>query len=277
MGHRRADLSRQPPSRGGIGGRQPAPPDPYRKLRRWALGGKGSAAGKREDGCSRLSPKWTGHRGSRSDGTSTAPPVTDPTLESLEGAARSGDQASLRTLVRRTYRRIYRWALGRTGDPDDAEDVTQEVLIRMHRHLDSWEGRGSIETWLFRITMNEATSLDRKRARWKAEGTDPTRAPPRGSGELRDAESRRALERVQSRRVLDLVEAFLTELPRAQRQVFQLVDLEGLRPVEVAARMGLSASTVRVHLHRARAGLRRRILEEHPHLPDGYERRERER
>lgn len=206
--------------------------------------------------------------------------MTEPTLEHIAEEARRGDEAAFRTLVGSTYRRIYRWALVRTGDRDDAEDVTQEVLIRMHRHLDSWEGRGSVLTWLYRITMNQSVSLERRtgpagarRSEGPGEGGLPGPVAERGSragaGGVPAPEAGKAVERIDTERVLALIEHYLNDLPPAQRQAFQLVDVEGLRAVEAAELLAVSPSTVRVHLHRARATIRGRILDEHPELAEG--------
>lgn len=206
--------------------------------------------------------------------------MTDPSPDSLARAARRGDQEAFRFLVRKTYDRIFRWALARTGDWDEAEDVTQEVLVRLHRHLDSWEGRGSVLTWLYRITMNAAATLERRRREGRAAGslleaepdaTEPGRAggTQGEAGRPSASEAGKVLDRVEAERALELVNAYVTELPPAQRQAFHLVDVEGLSAGEAAERLEVSASTVRVHLHRARAALRRRILGERPELAEG--------
>jgi RNA polymerase sigma-70 factor, ECF subfamily len=202
--------------------------------------------------------------------------VTDPLLESLAREARAGDDDAFRTLVGKIYRSIYRWALVRTGDVDDAEDVTQEVLIRIHRHLEAWEGRGSVLTWVYRITMNEAVSLERRRGPTRSADREPSRdtgageraASPEPSGGWGESGTTDALDRLESRRAAALVLRHLNELPPAQRQAFQLVDVEGLRAVDAADLLEVSSATVRVHLHRARATIRRRVLDEHPELAE---------
>ena len=59
------------------------------------------------------------------------------------------------------------------------------------------------------------------------------------------------------------------ELPRRQREIFYLADLEGFAPVEIAERLGMNPVTVRAHLLRARRALRARLLERHPELTEG--------
>ena len=65
----------------------------------------------------------------------------DEEAHALVRRAQAGDDAAFERLVRRFYDRIYRWALVRTSDPDDAEDVTQQVLVNLHRGLLTFDGR----------------------------------------------------------------------------------------------------------------------------------------
>lgn len=91
-------------------------------------------------------------------------------MMALVERARAGDEAAFARLVARCYDRVYRWALGRTGDPDEADDVTQDVLVRMHRHLGGYRGRAQFTTWLYQITRNAA--IDRARRRERRMRTD---------------------------------------------------------------------------------------------------------
>lgn len=205
----------------------------------------------------------------------------DASLSELVSAARVGDRAAFRVLAARARDRIRRWALVRTGDPDEAEDVTQEVLLRLNRHLEKFDGRARFTTWLYRITANVASSRarrERRRAdrlregRWGAEAVGGLRSigaeggagggPPDPAGEL--------LDRIESERLVALVRTFLEELPERQRQVFDLVDLRGHAPAEVAAMLELEGGTVRAHLFRARRTMRRRMLDLRPDLEETW-------
>ena len=78
-------------------------------------------------------------------------------------ALRAGDRAEFARLVEEYSNRIYRLALKILNDPQDAEDVLQETFIKALRALPSFEGRSSLSTWLYRIAVNEALMLVRKR------------------------------------------------------------------------------------------------------------------
>ncbi len=181
--------------------------------------------------------------------------------QALVARAQAGDVAAFEELVRLNLARIHRWALARTGDPDDADDVLQGVLVRLHAGLRAYRGGARFTTWLYRVTMNAAAESGRraaavarkqKRLALLAPAPDPPGDPP------------------PERPLSELVRAFLTELTPAQRQVLDLVDLQGYEPVEVAAMLEMNDSTVRAHLFKARRTLRARILTAHPTLLEEY-------
>lgn len=170
--------------------------------------------------------------------------------------ARQGDAAARDELLARCRGTIYRWALVQTGEAADAEDVTQEVLIRLQHSLARFGGRSAFTTWLYRVTRNQALSLRRRirgrlrlvrAAALEAMVDEPTPDDP--------------LHRLHAEEVAALADTLLRALPRRQREVLHLADLEGCDLAEIARRLGVSPSTVRVHLFHARRTLRARILE----------------
>ena len=194
----------------------------------------------------------------------TETPTETAGLETLVEGARSGDDEALESLLRRIHPRVHRWALVRTGSADDADDVAQAVLLRVHGKLDAFEGRSRFTSWLYRMTMNEA--LDHLRARGARERMREGAAAETG----REAESPPGVKGVTDARLVELVRTFFRELPEGQRRIFDLVDLQGLAPAEVADLLEMNPSTVRAHLFKARRAIRRRILEGHRALADDY-------
>ena len=183
-------------------------------------------------------------------------------LESLVTRARGGDQHALGELARRCHGRIHRWALVATGDPDDADDVAQEVLVRLGRHLERFEGRSSITTWLYRVTRNEATSVHRRRG-----AAQRAVVAVRGDTVAEETSpSARWIATMETAELMELVTAFFRELPQRQREVFDLTELQGISPADVAEMLEMSPATVRAHLFRARRTLRTKILASHPAL-----------
>jgi RNA polymerase sigma-70 factor, ECF subfamily len=78
-------------------------------------------------------------------------------------ALRSGDRAEFARLVDAHYELIYRLAIKMVSDAQDAEDILQETFIKAFRHLQGFDGRSSLSTWLYRIATNEALMFLRRR------------------------------------------------------------------------------------------------------------------
>jgi RNA polymerase sigma-70 factor (ECF subfamily) len=181
----------------------------------------------------------------------------------LVAGARGGDPEALRTLVTRAYPVVRRWALVRTGDPSEADDLTQDVLVRVIQRLDAYHGASRFTTWLYTVTRNAAADRFRREARRRRVEADP-RAP---AELLADAPPRP--DEVADRATLGaVVRAFFQELPHRQREVFDLSELQGLTSVEIGERLGIEPVSVRAHLFKARRALRARIVELHPELAE---------
>jgi len=187
----------------------------------------------------------------------------DQQLRLLVERARAGSQSAFTELASRLWGRITGWGLGITGDRDEAEDVAQLVLLRLHAQVDAFEGRSRFTSWVYRITRNIA--LDRRMQQRRREALLASHHAREGTGaaapdasELTVAQERAALARI--------VAAHAGALSPRQREVFDAVDLNGEAIGEVAARLGVEAVTVRVLLSRARRTIRLRMLEEHPRL-----------
>jgi RNA polymerase sigma-70 factor (ECF subfamily) len=191
-------------------------------------------------------------------------PAPDPSPDLVRAAA-EGDRESLKRLLLEASPWVGQWALAHCGDPDDAQDLVQEVLVQLVRRLPSYRGDARFLTWLFSVTRNRAVEAHRKKgrqerkmARWQQEALGASQGVP-------DAEARTDQERI--RKVID---GFLEELPQRQREVFQLSELQGLPSPEIGAILGLEAGSVRAALFKARRTLRRRILQSHPELVEEY-------
>ena len=194
----------------------------------------------------------------------------DEAIEELARRAARGDEMAFASLVRRCHRQIHRWALVRTGDPDEADDVTQAVLLRLHRHLPSWEGRGRFNSWLFGVTRNAAaTHMAAKRT---PSGSARVADRVAEGGLARAGSESDALGRMYVDGVVGLIDRFLRELPERQRELFDLIDLQGFAPAEVAEMLEMNPNTVRAHLFKARKRIRGWILERYPDLSEGYTR-----
>lgn len=188
----------------------------------------------------------------------------DRRLRVLVEETRRGNATAFAELVDRVSGRIRGWALRITGDPDDADDVAQLVLLRLHRHADAFEGRSRVTSWLFRITRNIALA-QRMQARRRAALLDAHAASEPGTAAAAHDDTP-----LDASALARLVRAFRTGLSPRQRSVFELADLQGVPLPEIARRLGIAPVTVRVLLSRARRTIRLRMLEEHPGLLEDY-------
>ncbi|SDQ71540.1 RNA polymerase sigma factor SigE [Quadrisphaera sp. DSM 44207] len=163
------------------------------------------------------------------------------------------DVPSWEDVVRLHSERVYRLAHRLTGDPHEAEDLTQEVFVRVFRSLADYVP-GTFEGWLHRITTNLFLDQVRRRRRVRVDALTEEAAARLPDGE---PGPERAFERAH----LDLdVQAALDRLPPAFRDVVVLVDVEELSYEEAARVLDVKMGTVRSRLHRARAQLRRELV-----------------
>ena len=141
-------------------------------------------------------------------------------------------------------RRVFGLAYSLLRDRGAAEDVAQEVFVKLWQALPRYDGRAQLSTWIYAITRNAAISAMRKRRR-ALSLSDPV-----------------VFEEVESRGASPAVEPSdgalwrqVETLPDKQRQAVTLYYQEERTVEEVAAMMGLPVNTVKTHLHRARASL----------------------
>lgn len=196
----------------------------------------------------------------------TASPVIegrgdDGDLPELVDDARTGDAGAAERLVARVGARVRAWAAHFTDDDDAADDVAQDVLISLDRRVRNFRGTSRFSTWLFAVTRNVALSKRRGEQRRAdllerhatltvvsaAEPVDPDAA-----------------------RLAALVLEYFDVLPRRQRQIFELADILGNTPADIARELGMQQVTVRAHLFKARRAIRERMLENHERLLKEY-------
>jgi RNA polymerase sigma-70 factor (ECF subfamily) len=175
-------------------------------------------------------------------------------IDLLIARARAGEQDGADALMREIRPLVYRWAWVKTADADDADDVTQTVLLRVYQGIDRFEARSNFTSWLYRITANTATEMHRHRSVMQRLA-DRVRVIARPDRTATDP-----LDRIEGARVRNIASTIVESLPERQRVAFDLVDLQGFTPTEAADMLELNATTLRVHLLRARRTIRSRIL-----------------
>lgn len=172
-----------------------------------------------------------------------APPSED-TIQ-LVARARGGDRLAFSRLLEDHYDLIYRAAYRWTGHRQDAEDIAQEVCIKLGRALESFDNRSAFSSWVYRITLNAVRDLQRARSR-RGRGIDrlaevtPDDSPP-------DQEDAAAMGELW---------AAVRRLPEKQRDAVLLIYAEDMTHAAAAQIMGCAEATVSWHIHEAKKTLR---------------------
>ena len=176
---------------------------------------------------------------------------------SVEADTAQWSPPSWEDVVKDHSARVYRLAYRLTGNSHDAEDLTQEVFVRVFRSLPSYTP-GTFEGWLHRITTNLFLDMTRRRQRIRFEGLGEEAA-----ARLRGAEP--TPSQAFDERHLDFdISAALADLPPEYRAAVVLCDIEGLTYEEIADVLGVKLGTVRSRIHRGRAQLRAALEHRRP-------------
>jgi RNA polymerase sigma-70 factor, ECF subfamily len=190
---------------------------------------------------------------------------TDVTA-SLIDRLRGGDAVALEEVMERFAPRVHRLAYGITRNEADAEEVVQDVFLRLFRKIDAFEGRSTLGTWIYRIAVN--TALIKRRGKRAAlevllEDHLPTfkddghRAGDRAM--LLADWSETPEEELLSSETRDTVRRMIAGLPDHYRVVLLLRDMEELSNEETAEILDDTVSSVKSRLHRARMALREQL------------------
>lgn len=142
---------------------------------------------------------------------------------------------------------VYTMAYRLTGDDEEARDLAQDVLIRLHRGLSRYR-EGNFEGWLYRTTVNAFRDRLRKRKRLREDAL-PDEPPGMRTGVIVE-------EAVQQRELHDEVQRALVKLPPEYREAVVLRDLQGRSYEEIAVILDIPSGTVRSRIHRGREALR---------------------
>ena len=196
--------------------------------------------------------------------------------------SREGDTEAFRELFERKHRRVYLIAYQILGDASRAQDVVQEVFLRLWEHCAEYDPSFSVDAWLSRIASNRAIdhwrslTAERKRRVEPAADVDPDASLERVAAASEDVgrgTSRAA--RVDPEEVAGWLELqaiwdeLAADLPPQQRAAFVLRHIEERSTAEVAEALGCSPSTVRSHVAVARASLQHGLAARYPELIRG--------
>lgn len=169
-------------------------------------------------------------------------PAPDSSLALL--AAR-GDRAALGQLIERHYEYIFRIACKWSGKRSDAEDIAQDVCIKLATAIRSFDGRAAFTSWLYKVTLNAVRDMQRARSR-RGKNIDRY-AEVAPDEELPDQEDSIAMKEIW---------AAVRQLPEQQRDAVLLVYAEDMSHAQAGEIMGCKETTVSWHIHEAKKTLR---------------------
>ena len=179
----------------------------------------------------------------------------------LVDQARAGSGEAFTTLVSHYDEKVFRLAVNITRNKEDAEDVLQEALFKAYINIGRFRGGSRFYTWLVRIALNEALMKLRKRRSGRQVSldelleTDDQSVVRRETVDWRDDPEKRYSRTELQGNVHNAIE----HLDHNSREVLLLRDLQNLSTRETAQKLGLSVTTVKTRLRRARGDLRRRL------------------
>lgn len=177
----------------------------------------------------------------------------------------AADETAVKELADRYSRRIYQLALRHMKNPQDAEEVTQDVLMKVYRTAGKFRGDAALSSWIYRITFNTAMSRLRSRRAERAAAQERDRVLASNTGERRTSPrptadwSRMPDEELLRAQLRDAVAEALDALPEIYRVPVMLRDIQGLSTEEASTRLQVKDQTLKSRLHRGRLMLRERL------------------
>lgn len=187
--------------------------------------------------------------------------------QSLIAGLRAGNDDAFETLVRLYMARLLRVARRFLKNEEDARDAVQDAFISAFRSIQKFEAGAKLSTWLHRIVVNSALMRLRTRRRHPEEDIDDLLPQFAADGhQVRESVdwSPSAEEIVQRSETRELVRRLIDQLPDSYRVVLLMRDIEEMSTDETAAALGITATAVKVRLHRARQALRALLDKEMP-------------
>lgn len=177
---------------------------------------------------------------------------------------RAGDQSAVAELARIYQARIHQLAWRCVGNHEDAEEVTQDVLLKVCKTVDRFRCESALSSWIYRITFNTSMSRLRRLRAMRMTMCDEVQVEegPDGPGSrMREAVdwSMSADERVMRRQLRERLASAVRDLPEIYRAPIILRDVRGLTTEEASRALRVNDQTLKSRLHRGRIMLRRRL------------------
>lgn len=186
--------------------------------------------------------------------------MTGQSEEILVNRSKIGDIEAFEELISKYQKRVFNIVLRIVGNADEAEDVSQEVFLKVFKSIAGFKGNSSFYTWLYRITINECMDFIKKRKKTAAYSLD---APlETDEDELKkevEDKSESTEDKVERKEVREYIVKALMTLTAEYRSVIVLRDIQGFSYEEIAHILKCPEGTVKSRINRARSELKNRL------------------
>src|SRR5689334_2928013 len=182
-------------------------------------------------------------------------PEPSETIESLIQRCLAGDQLAWEEIVRQHRRKVFNIAYKFTGRYDEAEDLTQDIFLKIFKSLHTFDRRANFQTWLVSVSRN--LCIDHYRSVRKERETidrdvDANELTPAAPGQT-------AYQALEQRDRVDLLRKAMAELPPTLREAVVKRDIQELSYQEIADQLNLPEGTVKSRINRGRTELARQV------------------
>jgi len=188
-----------------------------------------------------------------------------------------GDEQGFREMVDRYNARVYSLAYGVLRNSEDAEEATQDAFLTLYRKIGTFDESKKFFSWFYRVALNAAYSRARRRKPGVTVSIDDYLPRFKEDGHAATVELAALAEGAEdeaiARNLAERAEGFIADLPKAYRDAIWMVDVEEMKPADVAEVLRISLAALKSRLHRARLYVRQRLLEVAASAPPAAERR----
>ena len=178
---------------------------------------------------------------------------------------KGGDDQAFREMVERYHARVYSLSYGVLHNAEDAEEATQDAFLTLYRKIDTFDESRKFFSWFYRVALNAAYSRARRRRPGVTVPIDDFVPRLKGGDGQGSPEFAAWVDGIEdetiSRELAQRAEDFIQELPPAYRDVIWMVDVEEMKPADVAETLEISLAALKSRLHRARLAVRERLAE----------------
>jgi RNA polymerase sigma-70 factor (ECF subfamily) len=178
---------------------------------------------------------------------------------------KEGDEEAFREMVERYHARIYSLSYGVLRNAEDAEEATQDSFLTLYRKISTFDESKKFFSWFYRVALNQAYSRARRRKPVTTVPIDEYVPRFRGGDGQGSPEFAAWVEGVEdeviARNLAERAEEFIAELPEPYRDVIWMVDVEEMKPADVAETLDITIAALKSRLHRARLYVRQRLAE----------------